>query len=434
MSNQYQKTVGIHTWKDPIVLVIEGILIGVLAGLTTVFYRFGIVYAERGLHYIHSLMQGNAPAIALWFVALIAMGCLVARLIRLESMAAGSGIPQVFGEINSDLDPCWWRVILVKFIGGTISILGGLSLGRTGPSIQLGAMAAKGYTRARNYDKAKEIHLLSCGAGAGLAATFNAPLAGVMFVMEEIRHTFDRTLLAAGLAATISADFVSKLFFGTSPLFSFATQAMPLRYYWLLILLGIVLGLAGAGYNAAILKTQALFQRFKKVPEEIRISIVFVISGVLLLSLPQVLAGGQRMITMLEHEQPALAVIALLLVIKFIFSALSFASGAPGGIFYPLLVLGAYIGALFGSVATYLVPLPAELFPQFVILGIAGLFVGIIRTPLTGILLITELTGSLHSMLDVAVVCILAYTVANLTGSKPICTSLTENLLNRLRK
>lgn len=433
-TNRFEKQPQNKIGKDDLILILEGIVIGALAGLTTIFYRFCILWSETGLFCILKFIQGNVLAITLWFLALIFMGVFVSRMIRLDSMAGGSGIPQVFCETSDDLDPCWWRIILIKFIGGSVSILGGLSLGRSGPSIQLGAMAAKGYTRARNFDRAKEIHFLSCGAGAGLAATFNAPLAGLMFIMEELRHTFDRSLLTAGLAATLSADFTSKLFFGTFSLFSFSTQAMPLHYYWLLIVLGIILGLAGAGYNAAILKTQALFQCFKKVPEELRISIVFIFSGVLSLFLPQVLAGGQRMIAMLQQEQPALTLIALLLAVKFIFSALSFASGAPGGIIFPLLVLGAYIGALAGSVATCFLPLSSELFPQFVILGIAGLFVGIMRTPLTGILLITELTGSLHSMLDVSIVCILAYAVANLTGSKPICTSLTQNMLKKSQK
>lgn len=428
------KEFGTNKKKKDILLVTEGVLVGVLAGLTAVFYRYCIVWAEKGLHFIRELVRGNEPALVLWFAALFVMGCLVARMIRLEAMAAGSGIPQVFAEVNGELDSCWWRVILVKFIGGAVSILGGLSLGRAGPSIQLGAMAAKGYTRARKYDKSREILLLSCGAGAGLAATFNAPLAGVMFVLEGIRHTFEKTLLLAGLAAAVSADFISKLFFGTSSIFSFSARALPFRYFWLLILLGILLGLAGAGYNFVMLKTQALFRYMKRVPGEIRLAAVFLTAGILGLFLPQVLAGGQRMIALLAGGQPALKLILLLLVVKFLFSALSFGSGAPGGIFFPLLVLGAYAGAFFGGAVIQIFPLPSELFSQFVILGIAGLFVGIMRTPIAGILLIAELTGSLDSLPDAAIVCIFACATANLLGSKPICESLHENfLINRLR-
>lgn len=423
--DQQQKNTG----KESLTLIMEGVLVGALAGLTAIFYRFCLLWAENGLFHILGFIQGNIPAITLWFLALILMGCLVARVVRLEPMAAGSGIPQVAGEIKGIFDLCWWRILLAKFVGGTISIFGGLSLGRSGPSVQLGAMAAKSYTRARNYDKQKEIGLLACGAGAGLAATFNAPFAGLMFVLEELHHTFDRTIMAAGFAATISASYISRLFFGQSALFSFSTTSLPLSYYGLLILFGILSGLAAVGYNTILLKIQALFRHFNHIPKEISISAVFIISGVLGLTLPQVLAGGNRIIHLLEGDKPALFTLVLLLLVKFIFSALSTGSGAPGGIFFPLLVLGACTGALFGTIVVDLFPLPAELYPQFIILGIAGLFSGAVRTPLTAILLIMELTGSLHSVLDVAIVCILSCTVANLLGSKPICASLLENVL-----
>ena len=420
--------------KKSLILVIEGALIGILAGLTAVLYRYCLTWAEGGLYQILNFIQGNGPAIALWFVALILMGCVVAQIVRMEPMSSGSGIPQVCGEVQGELNPSWWRVILAKFVGGTMCIFGGLSLGREGPSIQLGAMAAKGYSRLLGYDKKREIHLLSCGAGAGLAAAFNAPLAGILFILEEICHTFDRAILAAGLIATVCADFVSKLFFGQSAIFSFSTATIPLQNYWLLILFGILLGLAGAFYNLVMVKTQALFQHLKKIPQEIRIAFVFVISGILGLTLPQVLAGGHSMIILLEHGNPALLTIALLLVVKFLFSALSFGSGAPGGIFFPLLILGAYCGTLFGNAAMEMLPLSADLLPQFIVLGMAGLFAGIVRAPITGIVLITEMTGNMHRMLDIAVVSGIAYIVANLLGSKPIYTSLLENIIRRKKE
>lgn len=420
--------------KESILLVIEGGLVGIFAGLTAVAYRFCLTWAESGLYQILDFIQGNALYIVLWFTALILMACLVARIVRFERMSAGSGIPQVSGEVKGYLDPCWWRVILAKFIGGTTCILGGLSLGREGPSIQLGAMAAKGFSRFRKYDKTKEIGLLSCGAGAGLAAAFNAPLAGIMFVLEEIHHTFDRTMLVAGIVATVAADYVSKLFFGQSTIFSYATSTLPLRYYWLLVIFGILLGAAGAGYNVVMLKTQALFHRFKNVPKEIRVSIAFLLAGVLGLILPQVLAGGHAMVELLEHNRPAFVMLIVLLLVKFLFSAISFGSGVPGGIFFPLLILGSYIGAIFGDLAIACFPINDDLWSQFIILGMAGLFAGIVRAPITGIVLITEMTGSMHRMLDIAVVSIIAYIIANLLGSRPIYTSLLDNILHHQKE
>lgn len=418
------------SFRRSVTLVIEGAIIGILAGLTAIAYRYCLTYAESGLYYVLHTIKENPLGIALWFCALIIMGCIVGRIVKWESMSSGSGIPQVSGEVKGYLDPVWWRVILAKFIGGTTSIFGGLSLGREGPSIQLGAMAAKGYSRIRNYDKTKEIGVLSCGAGAGLAAAFNAPLAGILFVLEEIHHTFDHTILVAGMVATVTADYISKIFFTQSTIFSFGTSTLPLRYYWLLVIFGILLGLAGAGYNWVMLKGQALFRHFRKVPKEICIAIPFVIAGVLGLTLPEVLAGGHSMIVLLEEGRPALITLMILLAVKFIFSAISFGSGAPGGIFFPLLILGSYVGAIYGVLALNVLPLSDDLLPQFIVLGMAGLFSGIVRAPITGIVLITEMTGSMHRMLDIAVVSIVAYIIANLVGSKPIYTSLLDNILH----
>ena len=415
--------------KGTMTLVLEGALVGILAGLTAIAYRFCLSYAESALRRILDWIDGKPLYIAIWFAALIIMGCIVARIVKWESMSSGSGIPQVSGEVKGYLDPSWWRVILAKFVGGTICIFGGLSLGREGPSIQLGAMAAKGYSRACNHDKRKEIYLLSCGAGAGLAAAFNAPLAGILFVLEEIHHTFDRTLIVAGIIATVTADYISKMFFGQAAIFSFESATFDLSCYWLLILLGILLGLAGAGYNFVMLKGQALFQSLKHVPKESQIAITFVIAGILGLTLPVVLAGGHSMIVLLEEGRPALITLGILLAVKFLFSAASFGSGAPGGIFFPLLILGAYVGAIFGELAMMALPLSPDLLPQFIVLGMAGLFAGIVRAPITGIVLITEMTGNMHRLLDIIVVCIIAYIVANMVGSKPIYDSLLDNIL-----
>lgn len=415
--------------KNSIKRIAEGILIGALAGLTSVGYRFCLSRAESflfcALQYIHE----NPLRITLWFILLLIFAFITARIVRWESMAAGSGIPQVAGEVKGLLDPCWWRVILAKFIGGTLCICGGLSLGREGPSIQLGAMAAKGYSRTRKYERSRESVLLSCGAGAGLAASFNAPLAGIVFILEEILHGFDPALLLTGTVSAVTADFISKMFWGQGTVFSFHSAAFPLRYYWLLLLFGLVLGLAGAGYNYVMLKGQALFRRMRQIPKEITIAFVFLLSGTLGLILPQILCGGHEMIQLLESGHPAVSMLLLLLLAKFAFSALSFGSGVPGGIFFPLLIMGAYIGAVCGDISALILPPDQTLWQQFIILGMAGLFAGIVRAPLTGILLIAEMTGNMHHFIDIALVSIIAYATANMLGSKPIYDSLLERII-----
>ena len=428
--------------SNNILLVVQGILIGILTGLTVVLYRYCLTWAESFLFYIQAQIQGNALYIFFWFLALAGLALIVAQLLRVEPLAGGSGIPQIMQETKGELDSTWWRVLSAKLVGGTLCILGGLSLGRSGPSMQLGTMAAKGFVQIRKKAVAKkhtalqknDLILLSCGAGAGLAAAFQVPLAGILFVMEEIHQSFNRTLLAAGMAATIAADITAKLFFGTAPIFSYETASLPLCWYWLLVPLGLLLGLAGACYNIVMLGAQSLFNSLKKIPMSLRLIAVFFISGVVGLFLPQVLGGGNAMVTLLEQGQPALTTLLLLLLVKFIFSGVSFGSGVPGGIFFPLLTLGSFLGAIYGSLATAWLPLDGALWTQFIILGMAGLFAGILRTPVTAIILVVEMTGSMTSLLDITIVSLLACITANLTGNPPIYVSLLERFVAGQKK
>ena len=169
------------------------------AGLVCVLYRFLLSQAETILYKVIDAVKGNPIKSILWIAALAILGALVALIIKAVPDSGGSGIPQVNGEIKGYLSPSWWRVIIAKLVGSTASIFSGLALGREGPSIQFGAMAAKGVARITKADKTTELRMISCGAGAGLAAAFNAPLAGIVFVLEEIYKTFDKAILCLSL-------------------------------------------------------------------------------------------------------------------------------------------------------------------------------------------------------------------------------------------
>lgn len=172
------------------VLIGEGLAAGLCAGLIAVLYRIILGYAEDFVAAAVAFIRTDWTHIVLWFAFLLILGFLVAQLLKAEPLISGSGIPQVEGEIMSFIDQQWTRVLPAKVIGGTLCAFGGLSLGREGPSIQLGAMAGKAIAKLFHRVKMEERLLLTCGAAAGLAAAFNAPLAGVMFALEEIHKNF----------------------------------------------------------------------------------------------------------------------------------------------------------------------------------------------------------------------------------------------------
>ena len=179
-----------HTLKRaqrfPVILIGEGLLVGAVSGLIVMFYRIALTYAGQWLNEILGYIKGHPVRIIGWFVVLLLLAVVVGRLVKWEPMISGSGIPQVEGEVLGKLTQDWKRVLPAKFIGGFLCLFGGLSLGREGPSIQLGAMGGQGVSRLLDRGKTEERYLMTCGASAGLAAAFHAPLAGMMFSLQTI--------------------------------------------------------------------------------------------------------------------------------------------------------------------------------------------------------------------------------------------------------
>ena len=413
-------------------LIGEGLIIGAVSGMVVLLYRVALKYADTFLQAILQYMQKSPLTTGLWFVILAGAAFVVSKLVQWEPMASGSGIPQLEGEMTGKLDACWWRVLLVKFTGGFLSLLCGLSLGREGPSIQLGAMAGKGFSRLTKRGITEEKFLLTCGASAGLSAAFHAPLAGIMFSLEEIHKSFSAAVIVSVMTASLTADYLSSNILGFEPVFQFdiGFELKP-ELYWSLLLLGALLGVLGAFYNKAMLKIQSLMQTCRYLNPLTRMMVPFLLAGVLGFTVPELLGSGNNMVTSITSGEWTLGVLLLLFVGKFLFSAVSFGSGAPGGIFFPLLVLGSLIGGAFGTAGVEFFGLDPSDVNNFVLLSMAGYFTAIVRAPLTGIILIFEMTGSVSQMLSLSIVSIVAYIVANWLRSDPIYESLLDAILKR---
>ena len=424
MKNNYQAIGSVGEKKLSVLL--WSILIGLLSGLVVVGYRAVLNYAEKLAFIIYRFLREYLIWFPVWMTLLIVMGIAVGKMVKKNDMISGSGIPQVKGIMMGYIKDTWFGTLCLKFIGGTVAILGGLSLGREGPSVQLGACVAEGVTKKVKATRMEKKVLIASGASAGLSAAFNAPLAGVVFALEEIFKYFSPLILLSTMAAAV-ADFVAKNVFGMEHVFQFPEVGMiPLSSYWILLLLGAVLGAAGAFYNKVLLATQRLYR--KLLSQDKRPLIPFILAGILGLTFPSVLCGGHEIISQFNLST-GIFMLFLLLLVKFLFSMISFGSGSPGGIFFPLLIIGGTIGAIFGSVSVHWLGFSQNLFFNFVILAMAGYFTAIVRAPITGIILITEMTGSLHHLLSLTVVSITAYIVADLLKSAPVYESLLENLL-----
>lgn len=415
----------------PLHMIWEGLLVGTVGGLIVMCYRIVLTYAAEWLNWIISYVQGNPLRIAGWFGVLLLLALIVSALVKWEPFISGSGIPQIEGEMTGKLEQKWWKVLPAKFIGGFLCLLGGLSLGREGPSIQLGAMAGKGISRILKRGKTEEKYLLTCGASAGLSAAFHAPLAGIMFSLEEIHKGFSVSILISLMTASISADYISSHFVGLEPVFDFTIpKVLPHGYYWMLLLLGVVLGVGGVFYNWFTLKMKEWMQKPRWSSVQVRLIGAFLLAGILSLIFPQILGSGHELIVGVTSGEFTLQMILLLLVTKFLFSTVSFGSGAPGGIFFPLLVLGSLVGGAFAYIGVEFFGLDPIYVNSFVLLAMAGNFTAIVRAPITGIILIFEMSGSVSQMLSLSVVSIVAYVVATALKSQPIYESLLDALVH----
>ncbi len=410
-------------------LILQGIGVGAITGSIVSLYRFAFHEVEAA----RTFMVGAAGQKIL--VALLGMGLLLFMLVvsagvaRRQPVAAGSGIPQVEAELKGKMNANWFEVVIAKFIGSLLAIGAGLSLGSEGPSVQLGAMSGKGFSRLTKGLRTDERMLITCGSGAGLAAAFGAPLAGVVFTLEEMHKNFSQEVLLCTMSAAITADCIAAYIFGMKPIFEFSvSEGLPLDRFWMVLVLGVALGLFGVLYTKTTFLTQDSFKTINPTLKGVAIPFVMVIALAVLV--PDALGSGSHLIGMLGEGTMTAKLILGLLVIKFITSAVSFGTGLPGGTFLPMLVLGALSGGFFAEGLSSIIGYEESYVQYFVILGMAGYFSAIVRAPITGIILISEMTGTFSNLLSLSLVSLVAYTVADLLKSPPLYEALTERLVD----
>ncbi|MFT8363291.1 MAG: chloride channel protein [Sporolactobacillus sp.] len=410
----------------------KGVLIGLLTGCAVSLFRLLIEQLLR----IWSLLYHAVPAhpFVLFIILALCLGIplLIGLLIQEHPDVMGSGIPQVEGQLTGELEISGWQVFWRKFLTGVLGIGSGLFLGREGPSIQLGAASAQIFAEKLKEDRSMRRILIAGGAAAGLSAAFDAPIAGTLFVLEEIYHSFSPLVWMVALSSAISADFVSSSLFGLQPVLHITVaSSYPLTDYWQLLLLGILLGLGGILYQRVLLNMPRLYAKLPKLPRAYHGLIPFLLVIPIGLLWTNTLGGGNGLILSLGHSVPALSILLGLLLLRFVFSMISYGSGLPGGIFLPILSLGALLGAIYGRVLVELNMLPSGLLANLIVFAMAGYFAGISKAPFTAIILITEMVGSLAHLLPLAVVSLTAYLIVDLLGGAPIYQSLLERMTKK---
>jgi len=411
------------------VLAVLALLVGAGTGAVAACFRLGLEQADllrdRVIGWAHG--QGAAGFAALIAACTIATG-LAAWLVRyFAPEASGSGIPHVEAVLHGEAPPGPYALVPVKFVGGVLAIGSGLALGREGPSVQMGAGVATYVGRLFRRGFPDSRGLIAAGAGAGLATAFNAPLAGAVFVLEELVQRYEPRIAIAALAASVTAITVARQILGNTPDFHVAALSYPgLGTQALFLGLGAVAGLLAVVYNRTILAALAVADRAGGVPVEIRAGLVGAAVGLLAWFHPGLVGGGDNITQQMLVGGVAIAAVPAAFAVRFGLGAVSYAAATPGGLFAPLLTLGAQAGIVFGSLCAQLLPNFGIQPEGFALVGMAAFFTGVVRSPVTGIILVTEMTANVTLLLPMVGACFIAMLVPTLLGDVPIYDALRE--------
>ncbi len=410
-----------------LVLALLAFIAGAGAGLIGALFRLVLKQADHLRNVIILWARGEQlVGLLLVTIASAAAVAVAAWMVRRFSPeAAGSGIPHVESVLRGELPEAPFRLIPIKFVGGVLAIGSGLALGREGPSVQMGSSIGDLVGRLFRRNLPDRLVLLAAGAGAGLATAFNAPIAGAIFVLEELVQRFDTRIAIIALGVSSTAIAVARIFLGDAPDFHvehlsyFHPGTRPLYF-----LLGAIAGLFAILYNRALLGAIAAANRLERWPVPLRAALIGAAVGMLAWFAPGLVGGGDEITQRTLQGTDALALVPLVFLLRFTLGAVSYAARTPGGLFAPMLVLGAQLGLLFGILCRLAFP-DLDIQPQaFAVVGMAAFFTGVVRAPLTGIVLVVEMTGSFNMLLPMLGACFAAMLVPTLLRNAPIYESL----------
>lgn len=424
--------------KTPLAVLLMAAVVGTLAGLVGVAFEKSVNWVQN--QRIGALVQVADHWYLVWPLAFILSGLLAMvgyfLVRRFAPEAGGSGIPEIEGALEELRPVRWWRVLPVKFIGGMGTLGAGMVLGREGPMVQLGGNIGRMVVDVFRLRSPEARHtLLATGAASGLSAAFNAPLAGILFIIEEMRPQFRYNLISikAVFTGVIMSSIVFRIFNGEGAIIEVGKLSnAPVNTLWLYLVLGMIFGCFGPLFNALVLRTQDMFQRFHggNIKKWVLIGgLIGGLCGLLGLMQPTAVGGGFNLIPIAAAGNFSVGLLLFIFIARVITTLLCFSSGAPGGIFAPMLALGTLLGTAFGMAAIPLFPSYNLDAGTFAIAGMGALLAASVRAPLTGIVLVLEMTDNYQLILPMIITCLGATLLAQFLGGKPLYSTILQRTL-----
>lgn len=411
------------------------VIMGAMVGLMGAVFQLSVTWGSSfKFHIIHSLGAWLPPwlGLGLWCGVCVLFAAWL--VYRFAPEASGSGVQEIEGALLGKRPVFWRRLIPVKFIGGFFALSAGMVLGREGPTIQMGGNIGEMFGEWFNITREKRDFLIGAGAASGLAAAFNAPLAGIIFVLEEMREHFKFSFSSIGAVgfACVSATIVLRLLMGQQAEIPMKVFDHPdLLTLWLFLIFGIFVGAIGVLFNVVIVTVIDTVALIKYKGRFVYALIIGFLVGLLGYYFPQVVGGGYALVDQAMTLHLSAHLLVFLIFARFVTTIMCYSTGVPGGIFAPILAIGTLSGLVFGNIALS--------FPHyqqmdvsvgmFAVAGMGALFAASIRAPMTGIILIVEMTQNYRLILPSMITCLMATTIAQLAKNLPIYEQLLERTL-----
>ena len=420
-------------------LLFYALLIGIIVGLVGAIFRIILSYIEVFRVNLYE-NAGNSDFMSwLWPILFAITGISIALYLvrKFAPEASGSGVQEIEGALDGLRPMRWKRVLPIKFIASLFSLGSGLLLGREGPTIQLGANIGKMVKDTLGKSDIESNSLISTGAAAGLASAFNAPFAGIIFVIEEMHGQFKFNFysVAAIMIGAGTADFIVRVLVNSKPVLDIMIFPSPNIFgLWIFIILGLLCSIIGYVYNKLLVISLDLFKFSFKIPIIYTGITVGLIIAVIGMFFPNLIGGGYDIITKGVGNSFTLSFLLFLFIARLLLSIFSYSTGAPGGIFLPMLTLGVIFGMLFGTSMQHYFPDLISHPGVYAIAGMAGIFSATVRAPLTGLVLAVEMTSNYELILPLIVTTVIASVFTALLGNEPIYSTLLKRTLENSKQ
>jgi CIC family chloride channel protein len=395
------------------------IVIGILAGLAAVLFTVAI---EQTSHRLFGLAPSRLRLLAIPPLMSLVTGVLLAKVFP---DVRGSGVPQTEAAYHLSGGVIPWRVPFGKFLTGVLCIGSGHSMGREGPSVQIGAGLASVIGRWLRLPPQRVQELVPVGAAGALAAAFNTPVAAVLFALEEIIGDMNATLIGSTVVASVAAVIVERSILGNEPLFHVPTYKLvhpaELMAY---AALGVLGGAVSVLFSKLLLWLRGAFLRLPAWSKAFQPAIGGIVIGAVLVYSPAIMGVGYEYVDQALNGGLLLKTMAILCFLKLGATIVSYASGNAGGIFAPSLYIGAMAGGAVGMVVHRLAPFPTGDPGAYALVGMGTLFAGIIRAPMTSVFMIFEITQDYQILVPLMVANMLSFVISRHYQPVPVYHAL----------